>query len=203
MFVPELIERATALFKVPDPTARYGSRRMTREDLVSRSRQQIFTPARHAVYKALHMRGMTYSAIRKVVGRDCHSTIIYGVAKADEVMEQDADYAYKIRYIYLMRDSELPATVDDVVCYVFALLGVTIEDRRNSSSPEARRARYVAVQALKELGCGASAIYGALRISVQGYSDALKKFDELYGEDELAQNALDATLASFEGDIHE
>lgn len=202
MLISELVERAAALFKTPDPKARYGSRRLTMADIVDRGNKKSFSPARYALYKALHMRGMSYSRVRKVVGRDCHSTIIYGIAKAEAVMESDPDYAYKVRYIALMRDSESPATTDDVVDYVFSLLDVPREDS-NAVSPDARRARYVAVRALKELGCGPSATYGALRISINGYTEALQKFDDVYGEDELAQNVLDATIASFEGDIYE
>jgi chromosomal replication initiation ATPase DnaA len=51
--------------------------------------------ARFALYRALHLRGHTYSAIGIMLDRD-HSTVLHGVREADKLIAQCPDYAAKV-----------------------------------------------------------------------------------------------------------
>lgn len=70
-------------------------------DLVGDSRLGFLMPARFALYKALRLRGWSYSAIGKAVGGRDHSTVMYGVKRAEYMMERDESYA---GYIFALRD---------------------------------------------------------------------------------------------------
>ena len=61
---------------------------LSAQELESQSRMSYLMPARFAIYKALHMRGWAYSRIGKLLGKD-HSTIIYGISRADYMIERD------------------------------------------------------------------------------------------------------------------
>ena len=65
-------------------------------DLVSHYRFDFLMMPRFALYKALRMRGWSYPEIGRLLNRD-HSTIIYGVGRAEWKMERDADYAAKVK----------------------------------------------------------------------------------------------------------
>ena len=64
-------------------------------DLVSDARFGFLMPARFALYKSMHMRGMAYTEIGRRCGRD-RSTITHGAKRAEYMMEKDPDYARKV-----------------------------------------------------------------------------------------------------------
>lgn len=67
-------------------------------DLMGKYRFGFITRPRFALYKALHLRGWSYSAIGRFMDRD-HSTIIYGVERADYLMERDQMFADCVKLI--------------------------------------------------------------------------------------------------------
>lgn len=71
-------------------------------DLVSHYKFDFLMMPRFAVYKALRLRGWSYPQIGKALGRD-HSTIIYGVRRADWQMERDPEYADKVKALAEMQ----------------------------------------------------------------------------------------------------
>lgn len=75
---------------------------MSVAELDSPARFSYIMPARFAVYKALHLRGWTYSRIGRLLGKD-HSTIMYGVSRADYMIERDEEYAAQVLHLASMR----------------------------------------------------------------------------------------------------
>lgn len=65
-------------------------------DLVSHYRFNFLMLPRFALYKALRLRGWSYPQIGRLLDRD-HSTIIYGIQRADYYMERDPGYAAKVK----------------------------------------------------------------------------------------------------------
>lgn len=65
-------------------------------DLVGPYRFNFLMLPRFALYKALRMRGWSFPQIGRLLNRD-HSTIIYGVSRADYYMERDPGYAAKVK----------------------------------------------------------------------------------------------------------
>lgn len=68
-------------------------------DLVSDARFGFLMPARFALYKSMHMRGLAYAEIGRRCGNRDHSTIIHGVRRADYFMERDPEYARKVNVL--------------------------------------------------------------------------------------------------------
>ena len=64
-------------------------------DLTGKAQFNFIMPARFGLYKALHLRGNSYSQIGRWFDRD-HSTIIHGTRRADEIMQDDLDYRAKV-----------------------------------------------------------------------------------------------------------
>lgn len=79
----EIIIKCSELFKIHP------------RDLLGRYRFDFIMPARFALYKALRMRGWSYPEIGRKFDRD-HSTVIYGVKRAEYMMLKDAEYAAKV-----------------------------------------------------------------------------------------------------------
>lgn len=80
---------------------------LSAQELESQSRMSYLMPARFAIYKALHMRGWAYSRIGKLLGKD-HSTIIYGISRADYMIERDEEYAARVLHLASMRLMPVP-----------------------------------------------------------------------------------------------
>jgi len=80
---------------------------MSVAELDSPARFSYIMPARFAVYKALHLRGWTYSRIGRLLGKD-HSTIMYGVSRADYMIERDEEYAAQVLHLASMRLTPVP-----------------------------------------------------------------------------------------------
>ena len=78
-------------------------------DLMGPYRFGFLTRARFALYKALRIRGWSYSAIGTFVGGRDHTTIIYGVRRAEYFMERNPAYAAKIKALSESR----PASITD------------------------------------------------------------------------------------------
>lgn len=193
MLISDIIDKGAALFTIPEPDSRFGFRRVTREEVMCAKRDAKFIPARFAIYKALHMRGLSYTNIARVTGRFCHTTIISGVDRAEYMMERDPDYAFKVRYIYLMRDSTLPATAKEVIHYVFTLLDAPEGDPQASA---------VSVGLLRELGAKSKYIYNAFGKSASWERLTHTAFTERWADDELSIKVMDAAFAAFEGGIN-
>ena len=68
-------------------------------DLLSRKRRQQIVHARMALYAALRKRGWSYPRIGRFCGRD-HSTVMYGVAAAEELMRRYPAYAEKVEKVF-------------------------------------------------------------------------------------------------------
>ena len=82
----ELIKACADLFGVPPA------------DLISAKRVGATTEAPFALYKALHMRGMGYSAIGRFLGRN-HASVLHGVRVAEELMRDHPAYALRVRFV--------------------------------------------------------------------------------------------------------
>jgi chromosomal replication initiator protein len=76
-------------------------------DLASHYKFDFLMRPRFALYKALRLRGWSYPQIGRALKRD-HTTIIYGVSRADYYMERDAEYAEKIHRLAAMRIEHPP-----------------------------------------------------------------------------------------------
>lgn len=79
----EVLHEASRLFKVHH------------RDILSKSKFDFILPARFALYKALHLRGNSYSQIGRWFDRD-HTTVRHGVLRASEMMKQDINYFTKV-----------------------------------------------------------------------------------------------------------
>ena len=79
----EVLHEAARLFKVHP------------RDLTGKAQFNFLIPARFALYKALHLRGNSYSQIGRWFDRD-HSTVRHGVLRASEMMKQDINYFTKV-----------------------------------------------------------------------------------------------------------
>ena len=77
------------------------------EYLVGHNRRLRFSKARFAMYKALRMRGTTFSQIGRWCERD-HSTVRHGVERAEYYMERDETFRKRV-----MRLVEFCAPKDD------------------------------------------------------------------------------------------
>jgi len=82
----EIIRLCATLFAVPV------------EDIMSPKRNQRIVEARFAFYAALRMRGWSYPRIGKFLGRD-HATVMYGVQRAEYIMERHPLYKEKVEKI--------------------------------------------------------------------------------------------------------
>ena len=69
------------------------------EDLLSSKRRQQITHASMALYAGLRKRGWSYPRIGMFCNRD-HSTIIYGVRAAEELMRRYPAYAEKVEKVF-------------------------------------------------------------------------------------------------------
>lgn len=78
-----------------------------KRDLDSDIRFAFIMPARFAMYKALRERGWSYPRIGKLFGKD-HSTIMYGVSRADYMIERDEEYAAQVLHLASMRLTPAP-----------------------------------------------------------------------------------------------
>lgn len=72
-------------------------------DILGPSRFKFLLPARYALCTALHLQGLSYIRIGKLMGGRDHSTIINAVDQAKYKMERDPDYTAKIMLL-----SEIP-----------------------------------------------------------------------------------------------
>lgn len=79
----EVLHEASRLFKVHH------------RDILSKAKFDFILPARFALYKALHLRGNSYSQIGRWFDRD-HTTVRHGVLRANEMMKQDINYFTKV-----------------------------------------------------------------------------------------------------------
>jgi chromosomal replication initiation ATPase DnaA len=82
----EIIKLCATLFGVPV------------KDLVSPKRSKPIVEARFALYAALRMRGWSYTRIGRFLGRD-HATVMYGVQRAEYIMERHPLYEEKVEKI--------------------------------------------------------------------------------------------------------
>lgn len=64
-------------------------------DIMGPSRFRFVTVPRFALYKAMRMRGWSYSQIGRFMDRD-HTTVMHGVTRAEYYMERDPDYTAKV-----------------------------------------------------------------------------------------------------------
>jgi len=82
-------------------------------ELDSRSRVQHIMPARFAVYKALSLRKWSYSKIGKFLERD-HTSILYGINRANYMIERDEAYAEKVLKLAAMRLTSVQMNAEKV-----------------------------------------------------------------------------------------
>lgn len=82
-------------------------------DIVSHARFGFLTMPRFALYAGLRRRGWNYSQIARLLDRD-HKTIIYGVQRAEWMIERSPEYAAKVDAIVALRLEPLNhSEVDD------------------------------------------------------------------------------------------
>lgn len=63
-----------------------------REELLGKSKCHAFMPARYALYKILHKRGLSFTHVGKICGGRDHKTIIKGIDRAHYMMERNPEY---------------------------------------------------------------------------------------------------------------
>jgi len=66
-------------------------------DILGRAKYDFILPARFGLYKALHLRGNSYSQIGRWLDRD-HATVRHGVLRATEMMK-DINYFTKVHLL--------------------------------------------------------------------------------------------------------
>ena len=69
--------------------------RISPEDIMSRRRAKPILMARYAMYAGLRRRGWSFPAIGRFMQRD-HSSVQVGTRKAQQYIEQHAEYAAKV-----------------------------------------------------------------------------------------------------------
>jgi len=93
----EIIKLCATLFGVPV------------KDLVSPKRSKPIVEARFALYAALRMRGWSYTRIGRFLGRD-HATVMYGVQRAEYIMERHPLYEKKVEKISMWQPEIVKVT---------------------------------------------------------------------------------------------
>lgn len=61
-------------------------------DLIGTARFQFLMRPRFALYTVLHRRGMSLKQTGQVCGGRDHSTVIYGIKRAEHMMERDPEF---------------------------------------------------------------------------------------------------------------
>ena len=61
-----------------------------------KSRLAVYLPARFAVCLVLRNRGWSYPQIAQITNRKCHTTILNSVQRAEQMVQDDPEYAIKI-----------------------------------------------------------------------------------------------------------
>jgi chromosomal replication initiation ATPase DnaA len=72
------------------------------------ARFRFVTVARFAVYKAMRIRGWSFSQIGQLMNRD-HTTVMHGVTRAEYYIEKDPDYAAKVQILANFKSRDLNA----------------------------------------------------------------------------------------------
>lgn len=82
--------------------------------VVGPTKPRMIQPCRYAIYMAFHLRGNSMMQIGRWMNKD-HSSVHYGLKKAKKWMEEDVEYANKVRRLAQFgRDqSGVPAQVTD------------------------------------------------------------------------------------------
>lgn len=75
----------------------------SQRDILGKDRFHFLMPARFAVWKALKDTGCSYAQVGRWFDRD-HTTIIHGVRRANQMVEQDVDYRAKVRTLTMLRE---------------------------------------------------------------------------------------------------
>lgn len=70
--------------------------RIDPNDLVGPSKDRFFVRCRFALYMSLHKRGMSMKHIGRNVGGRDHSTIIYGLKRAEYIYERDEYFRHVV-----------------------------------------------------------------------------------------------------------
>lgn len=70
-------------------------------DLASRARFAFISEARFVLYKALHLRGWSYSKIGRELGRD-RTSVREGVKRADYMMGRDSVFTRRVQELATM-----------------------------------------------------------------------------------------------------
>lgn len=76
---------------------------MDAQDVIGTKRFKYIMRARFALYKVLHVRGMSLSNIGRVCGGRDHTTIIHGLKQADEWMRRDPIYKEIIERVSVLK----------------------------------------------------------------------------------------------------
>ena len=93
MLICDLISEAARVFYI------------TQEELVGPSRKHIYTKARFALMKALHIRGWSTNKIGKQLAKD-HTTVMHGLDRAEELMLTDVRFRMRVQYLAYMDQGE-------------------------------------------------------------------------------------------------
>ena len=76
-------------------------------DLVGPAKFAFFTKPRFALYKALRMRAWSTSMIGRAIGGRDHSTILYGIKRAEYIMERDPHFADVVQQLAEMKPTSI------------------------------------------------------------------------------------------------
>lgn len=93
MLISDLIAEAARVFYI------------TQEELTGKSRKHIYTKARFALMKALHIRGWSTNKIGKQLAKD-HTTVMHGLDRAEEYMLTDVRFRMRVQYLAYMDQGE-------------------------------------------------------------------------------------------------
>ena len=75
-------------------------------DITGPSRFEFLLPVRFALYKALSLRGWTQARIGTFMNRD-RSSVRYGIARAEHMMERDENFAVKVSMLAVMKPEQI------------------------------------------------------------------------------------------------
>jgi hypothetical protein len=76
---------------------------VSRQTLIEKRREMLFSTLRHIVAHQMHCDGYTYDSIAEQLDYDDHSSVIYGVRKIKEMLDCEDEFVSGIRNLYLKR----------------------------------------------------------------------------------------------------
>lgn len=189
MFYSDIIKEGAKLFCLP-----YA-------EIVGPTRRWTVVRARNAISVALNNRGVSYSQIARLMGRD-HSTIMHGCKKARLLMQHDDGYAIKIMHLVRLGRKEKfvrsPFFITDVLRYVSQTAGFSASEvLARPFLRDHHRVMAVACAVVHERGISYAGIAQVYRRDRQTIYRLAKAMKTRYADEPLAGYLLEMAKQEF------